>query len=281
MNTLKTFLFLTVLTLLFIWLGGAIGGENGMVAALFFACIMNFASYWTGDRIVLAMYGAKPVNEAEGPEIYGIVRRLAQKAGVPMPKVYIIPSEAPNAFATGRNPGHAAVAVTEGILKILNEDELSGVLAHELSHVRNRDILISTVAATIAGAISMLANMAKWPHRAGGSRDEDSRANPVVTILVMMLVPIAAFLIQLAISRSREFVADEGGAEIEGNPDHLASALEKLEQAKDRTRLDANPSMAHMFIVNPLSGNFFMKLFSTHPPTEERIARLRAMQRAR
>jgi len=282
MNTMKTFLFLTVLTLLFVWVGGLIGGQNGMAAAFLFACVMNFVSYWFSDKIVLSMYGARPVTEAEAPGIYGIVRRLAQKASLPLPKVYIIPSKAPNAFATGRNPNHAAIAVTEGILNILNEDELAGVLGHELSHVRNRDILISTVAATIAGAISMLANTARWSYMFGGGsrddREEDGRSNPLIMILVMMLVPLAAFLIQLAISRSREFVADESGAEIEGNPDHLASALEKLERSKSRASLGASPSTAHLFIVNPLSGDFFMKLFSTHPPTEERIARLRAMR---
>ena len=276
MNTIKTFLLLTALTLLFIWVGGLLGGQQGMVFAFFLACIMNFISYWFSDKIVLAMYRAQPVSETEAAELYSIVRELTQKMGIPLPKIYIIPTEAPNAFATGRNPNHAAVAVTEGILKLLDRNELSGVLAHELAHVEHRDILISSVAATIAGAISMLANMARWSLMfGGGDRDREERgSNPIALLVTVILVPIAAMLIQLAISRSREFTADEGGARLEGNPEHLARALQKLESSKKLLPFPADPSTAHLFIVNPLSANFLMSLFSTHPPTSERIARL-------
>jgi len=282
MNTFKTFIFLAVLTLLFIWIGGLLGGQDGMMVAFFLAGTMNFASYWFSDKIVLALYGAKPVSPAEAPELYSIVTRLARKAGIPTPRVCLIPGEAPNAFATGRNPGNAVIAVTRGILKILSEDELAGVLAHELAHVKHRDILIATVAATIAGAISMLADMARWTLLFGGGRnnhDEEGGRNPLATLLALVLVPIAAFLIQLAISRSREFEADEEGAQIEGHPENLAHALEKLERYKTRGMLNATPSTAHLFIVNPLSGDFFARLFSTHPPTQERIARLLEMKR--
>jgi heat shock protein HtpX len=225
------------------------------------------------------MYGAKPLSEADAPSIYRIVRGLATKAGIPMPKLYLLPSAAPNAFATGRNPQHAAVAVTEGIVRIMDETELEGVLAHELSHVLNRDILISTVAATIAGAISMLANMAQWGMMFGGSRDEEGRStNPIALILTIILAPLAAMLIQMAVSRSREFQADASGARLTRNPNGLASALGKLEQAGRVVQMDANPATAHMFIVNPLTGRSLMNLFMTHPPVQERIARLRAMR---
>ncbi|HNV85505.1 MAG TPA: zinc metalloprotease HtpX [Candidatus Omnitrophota bacterium] len=282
MNTLKTFAFLAALTLLFVWIGGLLGGQNGMTVAFLFACAVNFGSYWFSDKIVLAMYRAQPVSSADAPELYSIVSRLTQKAGLPTPKIYLIPSEAPNAFATGRNPENAAVAVTRGILEILDENELAGVLAHELAHVKHRDILIATVAATVAGAISMLADMARWALLFGGGRSnrgKEGGANPLATLLALFLVPIAAFLIQLAISRSREFAADEGGAQIEGNPEDLASALEKLERYKTRKLPNATPATAHLFIVNPLPGDFFAKLFSTHPPTRERIERLLAMRR--
>jgi heat shock protein HtpX len=250
-----------------------------MVMAFGLALVMNFVSYWFSDKIVLKMYGAKPLSESEAPTVHRIVRSLATRAGIPMPKLYLLPSAAPNAFATGRNPQHAAVAVTDGILRIMDETELEGVLAHELSHVLNRDILISTVAATIAGAISMLANMAQWGMMFGGSRDEEGRSsNPIALILTIILAPLAAMLIQMAVSRSREFQADASGARMTRNPHGLASALAKLEQAGKVVQMDANPATAHMFIVNPLTGRQLMNLFMTHPPVQERVARLRAMR---
>jgi heat shock protein HtpX len=279
MNTVKTFVLLLTLTLFFIWLGGAIGGKTGMTFALVFAGMMNFFAYWFSDRVVLAMYRAKEVKEAEAPELYSIVRRLAQKANMPMPRVYIIHAEQPNAFATGRNPKHAAVAVTTGIMNILSPEELSGVIGHELAHIKHRDILISTVAATIAGAISYLAQMAQWLFIFGGFRgDDDEGGHPIVALLMMIIAPIIALIVQMAISRSREFAADAGGARIAGNPRYLASALRKLEWASQRVPMNnANPATSHMFIVNPLSGKSLIKLFSTHPPIEERVARLEAM----
>lgn len=279
MNTLKTFLLLTALTLLFIWVGGLLGGQQGMMFAFILACVMNFVSYWFSDKIVLALYRAQPVSESEAPELYSIVENLTRKAGLPMPKLYMIPMPAPNAFATGRNPEHAVVAVTQGILELLDHDELAGVLAHELKHVEHRDILISSVAATVAGAISMLADMARWSLMFGGSRgrDDERQSNPFALLLALFLVPIAAMLIQLAISRSREFHADEGGATLEGHPEHLARALAKLEGSKKLIPSTVHPSTAHLFIVNPLRGEFLMKLFSTHPPTRERIERLEKM----
>jgi heat shock protein HtpX len=278
-NMLKTTLFLALLTGLFIAVGGLLGGRSGMLMAFVFAVIMNFVSYWFSDKIVLKMYGAQPIGEAEAPVVYRIVRSLATRAGIPMPKLYLIPSEAPNAFATGRSPQHAAVAVTQGILRIMDERELEGVLAHELSHVLNRDILISTVAATVAGAISMLANMAQWGMMFGGSRDEEGRStNPIALILTIILAPLAAMLIQMAVSRSREYQADASGARLTKNPHGLASALAKLGQATRIVPMDANPATAHLFIVNPLSGRSLMSLFATHPPLEDRIARLEAMR---
>jgi len=282
MNTLKTFFLLTFLTLLFIWVGGMLGGQQGMVFAFFFACVMNFGSYWFSDKIVLAMYRAKPVSEENAPELYSIVRELCRKARLPLPKIYTIPTQAPNAFATGRNPEHAVVAVTEGILKILDRDELSGVLSHELAHVKHRDILISSIAATLAGAVSMLANMARWSLMFGGmrNRDDDRQGNPLALLATVILVPIAAMLIQLAVSRSREFDADEAGAEIDGHPERLASALQKLESSRKAIPFrGADPATAHLFIVNPLSGDFFASLFSTHPSTKERVERLLKMRR--
>jgi heat shock protein HtpX len=277
-NVFKTALLLAVLTAMLILIGGAIGGRHGMLIAFVFALVMNLASYWWSDKIVLAMYGAQEVSEAQAPELYNMVRRLATKAGVPMPKLYIIPSEQPNAFATGRNPSHAAVAVTEGIMRVLDAEELEGVLAHELSHVLNRDVLISTIAATLAGAITYLAHMAQWATFMGGGRDDDERGNPIALIAMAILAPIAAMLVQLAVSRAREFQADATGARLAGRPWPLAKALEKLDMAARAIPMNANPSTAHLFIVNPLSGQALMRLFSTHPSTEERIARLRAMR---
>jgi heat shock protein HtpX len=278
-NMVKTTVFLALLTGLFVAVGGLVGGRSGMVMAFVFALIMNFVSYWFSDKIVLKMYGAQPIGEAEAPAVHRIVRNLATKAGIPMPKLYLIPSEAPNAFATGRSPQHAAVAVTEGILRVMNETELEGVLAHELSHVLNRDVLISTVAATVAGAISMLANMAQWGLMFGGSRDEEGRGtNPIALLLTVILAPIAAMLIQMAVSRSREYQADASGARLTRNPGGLASALAKLGQAARIIPMNANPATAHLFIVNPLSGRSLASLFATHPPLEDRIARLQAMR---
>ena len=278
-NVFKTALLLGVLTIMLVMLGGALGGQQGMVVAFVFALLMNFGSYWFSDKIVLAMYGAQPISEAQAPRLHAIVRRLALKAQIPMPPVYLIPTDTPNAFATGRNPEHAAVAVTEGIMRILDDQELEGVLAHELSHVKNRDVLISTIAATLAGAITMLAHMAQWSAMFGGARsdDEERGGNPIALILMAVLAPIAAMLVQLAVSRAREYQADATGAELAGRPWGLASALEKLQMAQEAVPMDANPATAHLFIVNPLSGRSLMNLFSTHPPLEERIARLRAM----
>jgi len=277
MNTLKTMVLLVTLTVLFIFIGALLGGRSGMTVALFIALAMNFFAYWFSDKIVLRMYGARQVSEAEAPELYSIVRTLSQKAGLPMPKVYIIDADQPNAFATGRNPRNGAVAVTTGILRLLDRNELSGVIAHELAHIKNRDILVSTIAATIAGAISYLAQMAQWAMIFGGRRDDEEGGNPIAALVMMIVAPIAAMLIQLAISRTREYGADAGGARIVGNPLYLANALKKLHYASQRIPLEANPATSHMFIVNPLSGGGFARLFSTHPPIEERIARLEAM----
>jgi heat shock protein HtpX len=280
-NMVKTTLFLALLTGLFIAVGGLLGGRSGMMMAFVFALVMNFVSYWFSDKIVLKMYRAQPLGEADLPVVQRIVRKLATQAGIPMPKLYLIPSASPNAFATVRNPQHAAVAVTEGILRIMDERELEGVLAHELSHVLNRDVLISTIAATVAGAISMLANMAQWGLMFGGSRDDEGRStNPIALILTIILAPLAAMLIQMAVSRSREFQADASGAGLTHEPEALASALAKLGQATKVIPMDANPATAHLFIVNPLSGRSFANLFSTHPPLEERIARLQKMRYA-
>jgi heat shock protein HtpX len=275
----KTAILLAVLTAMLVLLGGALGGQQGMVIAFVLALVMNFASYWFSDKIVLAMYGARSVDEASAPGLYAMVRRLVTRASIPMPRVYLIPSDAPNAFATGRNPQHAAIAVTEGIMRILDDEELEGVLAHELSHVKNRDVLIATIAATLAGAITYLAHMAQWSAMFGGHRgDDDEGANPVAMIVMAIVAPIAAMLVQLAVSRSREFQADASGARLAGRTWGLAKALEKLEMASRVTPMAANPATAHLFIVNPLSGQSLMRLFSTHPPMEERIARLRAMR---
>jgi len=280
-NAIKTTALLAALTVLFILVGGAIGGEQGMVVALLLAGLMNLAAYWWSDRIVLRMYGAQEVDEAEAPEFVGLVRRLAQRARLPMPRVYIIPTETPNAFATGRNPEHAAVAATEGILRILTPDELEGVMAHELGHVRNRDILISTIAATLAGAIMVLARMAQFSAFFGGGRnsEEGEGGGGILGLIVLaILAPLAAILVQMAISRSREYQADAAGAQISRKPRALADALEKLQQAAQALPMDAHPSTAHLFIVNPLTGGSLLRLFSTHPAVEERVARLRAMR---
>jgi len=280
MNYIKTFFLLVTLTLILVWAGAALGGKQGMTIALIFALCMNFFAYWFSDKIVLKMYRAKEVSESEKPELYGIVRRLAQKAEIPMPKVYIMEQEQPNAFATGRNPKHAAVAVTTGIMRILSQEELQGVIGHELAHVKHRDILISTIAATIAGAISYLAHMAQWAMIFGGHRgDDDEGGSPIAAIAMMIVGPIAALIIQMAISRSREYAADTGGATLAGNPRYLSGALRKLHSASQKIHMDANPATSHMFIVNPLSGGGILKLFSTHPPIEERISRLESMSR--
>ena len=277
-NVFKTGLLLAVLTAMLVLAGGAIGGQRGMVMAFFFALVMNFFSYWFSDKIVLAMYRAQPITEAQAPGLYNMVRRLASKAGVPMPRVYLIPNEQPNAFATGRNPEHAVVAVTEGIMRILDEDELEGVLAHELAHVVNRDILISTIAATLAGAITYLAHMAQWAAFFGGRHDDEDSPSPIAMIVMAVIAPIAALLVQMAVSRSREFQADATGARLAGRTWGLSKALEKLDMASHAVPMAANPATAHLFIVNPLSGQALMKLFSTHPPMAERIERLRAMR---
>jgi heat shock protein HtpX len=278
MNTFKTYFLMSLLTVLVVFVGNMLGGQSGMLMAFFFAVIMNFGSYYFSDKIVLRMYGAQEVGQSDQPELYGITHELTQRAGLPMPKLYIIRGDQPNAFATGRDPQHAAVAVTEGIQRLLTRDELRGVIAHELSHVKHRDILVGTIAATFAGAITMLAHMAQWAMIFGGrSRDDDEGSSPIVAIAMIIVAPLAAMLIQLAISRSREFMADEGGAQMAANPLPLASALRKLEMKAQEIPMNASPSTAHMFIVNPLRGGGMMKLFSTHPPIEERIARLEAM----
>ncbi len=278
-NVFKTAMVLGALTALLVLIGGAVGGQQGMIVAFVFALVMNFASYWFSDRLVLAMYGARPIGEAEAPGLYRVVRTLATRAATPMPRVYLIPSESPNAFATGRNPGHAAVAVTEGIMRILDEHELEGVLAHELPHVKNRDILIATTAATLAGAITYLAHMAQWAAIFGARRDDEEEGGSAVgAILMAILAPIAAMLIQLAVSRAREYQADATGARLAGQPWGLAKALEKLDTASQVVPMEASPATAHLFIVNPLAGGSWLTLFSTHPPIQERIARLRAMR---
>jgi len=268
-NTVKTALLLGVMSALFLWLGEVLGGGQGLVLGFFMAAAMNFASYWFSDKIVLSMYGAQEV----GPDhrLYRIVERLAQRAGLPQPRVYIIPQPSPNAFATGRNPQHAAVAATEGILQILDDRELEGVLAHELAHVRHRDILISSVAATLAAAVMMLSRFAMF---FGGSRDDREGQNPIALLATIILAPLAAMLIQAAISRSREFDADAGGSSIAGGPEGLVRALRKIEAAARAVPLDANPATAHMFIVKPFSAAGILGLFSTHPPTEDRIRAL-------
>jgi heat shock protein HtpX len=270
MNGLKTAFLLGLMSAILLYVGDRLGGQQGLITAFIFAGLMNFVSYWFSDKIVLRMYGAKPV----GPEhpLHQIVGRLVQRAGLPMPKVYVIPDPSPNAFATGRNPSHASVAATEGIMRVLSEHELEGVMAHELAHVKHRDILISSVAATMAAALMMFVRMFAWFGM--GGRDDREGANPVALLAMVILAPLAAMLIQAAISRSREFAADAGGAAIAGNPYGLADALRKIDATARRVPLDANPATAHMFIIKPFSGGGLMSLFSTHPPTEQRIAAL-------
>jgi heat shock protein HtpX len=272
---IRTTILLAALTGLMLLIGGVLGGKSGMLLALVLSVVMNFGSYWYSDKIVLAMYHAREVTPAESPELYGIVDGLAKRAGLPMPRVCIVNSQMANAFATGRDPKHAAVAVTTGIMRILDRNELEGVIAHELTHVKNRDTLISAMAATLAGVITYMANIAQWGLIFGG-RDDDG-GNIVGALAMIILAPIAALLVQMAISRGREFGADRGGAEICGRPLALASALSKLEGAAGAIRADVNPSTAHLFIVNPLKGRAMASLFSTHPSTEERIRRLTAM----
>ena len=281
-NRAKTLLLLTLLTGLLLFIGEALGGRSGLVMALFFAFIMNFISYWFSDSIVLKMYGAREVTPAEMPELHGIIDELVQGAGLPKPKVCVVPEQAPNAFATGRNPEHSAVAVTEGILRVLSPQELKGVIAHELSHIKHRDTLISTVAATIAGAIMFLLRMAQWAWMFGGSRDDDNGGGNILASLLLIVVgPLAAMIIQMAISRSREFMADEEGARISHAPMALADALLKLEAYAHRVPMErATPTTSSFFIVNPLTGKGLLRLFSTHPSTEERVERLRQMARS-
>jgi heat shock protein HtpX len=276
-NTFKTAFLLTALTLLLMFIGRAFGGQNGMIIALLFAAVMNFVSYFFSDKIALAMYRAQPVTREELPRAYEIVERLTQKIGLPMPKIYVIPTESPNAFATGRNPSHASVAVTHGILGLLTDEELEGVLAHELGHVNNRDILISSVAATIAGAITMIASMGKWAMIFGGygrSERDDRGGGGLAALFMLIVAPIAASLIQLAVSRSREYQADATGAHFTSNPYALASALQKLDTYSRQVPMQASPSTAHLFIIQPLLGINFAGLFSTHPPIAKRIERL-------
>lgn len=279
MNHIKVTLFLTCLTLLLIAMGSAIGGRSGMVTAFMLAGGLNFFSYWYSDKIVLRMYKAREIFATDNPTFHGMIQRLALQANMPMPRIYIIPTESPNAFATGRNPRNAAVAATEGILRLLSEEELEGVMAHELAHVRNRDTLISTIAATFAGAIAMLGNMLQWTAiLGGGSSENEGRGNLLGSLALALVAPLAAMVIQMAVSRSREYLADASGAEICGNPLALANALRKLQSGTRAVPMpESTPATSHMFIVNPLSGASLGSIFATHPPMEERIARLQAM----
>ena len=282
-NQIKTTILLAVMTAFILLVGQLLGGRQGMIIALVLAAGMNFFSYWYSDKMVLRMYRAREVTSQQAPELYEIVNGLAGRAGIPMPKIFVIPQQSPNAFATGRNPEHAVVAVTEGLLNIMNREEITGVLAHELAHVKNRDILIGSIAATMAGAIMMLATMARWSAFFGGtshSDDEGGGMGAFGLIIMSILAPIAAMLIQMAISRSREYLADASGASFAGHPEGLAGALEKLGAYSGRLPMNADPSTAHMFIINPLSGKGLTNFFSTHPPLEERILRLRGIRRS-
>jgi heat shock protein HtpX len=276
MNTLKIILMLAALSGILLVVGAVVGGKIGLVMALILSTVMNISGYWYSDRIVLKMYNATAVTRGEAPVLYDVVQNLADKERMPVPKVYIIADKGANAFATGRDESHAAVAVTSGILSLLSRDELTGVIGHELSHIRHKDILIGTIAATIASAVVIVAGVAKWTAMMGGAGADGE--GTVALIATAVVAPVAATLVQMAISRSREYDADEGAAKMTGNPEALASSLEKLSLASRKTPLDANPATAHMFIVNPLSGNMIMNLFSTHPPLEKRIARLRGMK---
>ncbi len=278
MNRMKTMILLAVLTALFLFVGRALGGQTGLIIAIVLAGVMNFAAYWFSDKIVLRMYRAQEVTADEAPELFNIVRALAAQAQIPMPKVYIIPEDAPNAFATGRNPQHAAVAVTLGLTRLLSREELAGVIAHELGHVKNRDTLVMTVSAAIGGALSMLADMALWGALFGGNSDDEEDGSPMGGLLGIIVAPIAATLIQMAISRSREFMADETGAPLTGNPLALATALSKIESWSRQAPMHAGtPATAHLFIINPFSGGGIVQLFSTHPATAARIERLQNM----
>ncbi|AEF93662.1 protease htpX [Desulfotomaculum nigrificans CO-1-SRB] len=278
MNNLKAILLMGVLSVILIAIGGAVGGPRGATIFLLISLAMNFFGYFYSDKMAIAMTGSQPISEQEAPELYDIIRKLTRRAGLPMPKVYITPSQQPNAFATGRNPQHAAVAVTEGLLYLCDRDELEGVLAHELAHIANRDILVSTIAATFAGAITWIANVVQWGAMFGGFRGDDEEGGGIGALLLAIIAPIAATIVQLAISRSREFGADELGARIAGTPDGLANALLKLERAAHHIPMQVNPAASHMFITNPLSARSVAKLFSTHPPIEERVRRLRQMR---
>lgn len=279
MNTMKTFLLMTLLTVLLVLIGNILAGTGGMTVALIFAAVMNFGTYWFSDKVVLRLYGARQLQPGDHPQLIRITEELCARAALPMPKLYLIESEQPNAFATGRNPAHAAVAVTTGLVRLLPADELRGVIAHELAHVKHRDILVASVAATFAGAISMLANMAQWAMIFGGRHSDQSEggSHPIAALAMIIVGPLAALIIQMAISRSREFLADAGGAQMAGNPLSLANALRKLQTRAQEIPMEASPATAHLFIVNPLAGGGLMKLFSTHPPLEERIKRLEAM----
>ncbi|MFA5159987.1 MAG: zinc metalloprotease HtpX [Candidatus Omnitrophota bacterium] len=279
-NFFKTAFLLTILTLLAVWCGGLLGGQNGIIIAFFFACVMNLGVYWFSDKIVLSIYRAQLLVESEAPEVFEIVKNLAAKAGIPAPRIYMLPSASPNAFTTGRDSKHAVIAVTHGIVGLLNKEELSGVLGHELSHILNGDILLSLIVATLAGALSMIASMFRWSFFWGGERDEHDPGHPLALILASILMPFVVLLIQIAISRSREYRADERGARLSEEPLYLASALRKIEITSKRLLLrDAGPATAHLFIVNPLSGKGWPVLFNTHPSMEDRVARLEAMSR--
>jgi len=282
MNTVKSLILLTVLSSILLFIGGALGGRTGLIIAFVFALVMNFASYWWSDKIVLKMYRGKEIKPEEAPELYSDVQELAQNAGLPMPRLYIVPEQTPNAFATGRNPSNAVVAVTQGIVKLLNREELKGVLAHELAHIKNRDILIGSIAATIAAAITYLAYMAQFAAIFGGGR---GRGNPLGLLAMAILAPIAAMIVRMAISRTREYGADKGGAQFCGNPIYLANALRKLGSVSGRVPMRVSEqivdSTAHMMIVSPLFGGGLGKLFSTHPPMEERVRRLEEMAMGR
>ncbi len=277
MNTLKVWLLMGVLSILLVLLGNAIGGQAGAALFLIIALAMNFFGYFYSDKIAIKMTGSYPVSEAEAPELYAMVRKLSQRAGIPMPRLYVTPSDQPNAFATGRNPDKSAVAVTEGIMRLLNRSEVEGVLAHELAHIKNRDVLVGTIAAALAGAITMMANAFQWAaiFGMGRSEEEEGGGGLIGGLLMAFLAPIAAMIIQMAISRSREYMADATGARIAGSADGLSNALLKLESAAHRIPMAVNPAASHLFIINPLSGASLMKLFSTHPPIQERVARLR------